>query len=107
MQEEPVKVFFDEIYAGPLFIAEKILLSHEPIYGLPWCLNIHGHDHRTVADCREDSTHLNVAANVCGYRPIHLGKIIKNGILSDIPSIHCVTIDRAVDSVEKDIKIVF
>ena len=27
--------YFDEIYTGPVFIAEKILLSHEPVYGLP------------------------------------------------------------------------
>lgn len=27
---------FDEIYTGPLFIADKILLSHEPVYGLSW-----------------------------------------------------------------------
>ena len=38
-----------------------------------------------------------VAANVCGYTPINLGKIIKDGILSDIESIHRVTIDRAVE----------
>ena len=28
--------------------AWKILLSHEPVYGLPWCLNIHGHDHSDI-----------------------------------------------------------
>lgn len=33
---------FDEIYTGPLFIADKILLSHEPVYGLSWCLKWHG-----------------------------------------------------------------
>lgn len=40
------KDLFDEIYSGPLFISDIILLSHEPVYGLPWCLNIHGHDQR-------------------------------------------------------------
>ena len=29
------------------------------------------------------------------YTPINLGKIIKDGILSDIESIHRLTIDRA------------
>lgn len=38
-----------------------------------------------------------LAANVCGYTPINLGKILKDGILSDIESIHRVTIDRAVE----------
>ena len=87
--------FFDEVYAGPIFIAEKILLSHEPITGLPWCLNIHGHDHSGMETYMEACKHINVAANVCGYKPINLGKIIKDGILSDISSIHRMTIDEA------------
>ena len=87
---------FDEIYGGPIFIAEKILLSHEPVYGLPWCLNIHGHDHNCAEDYREDCMHINLAANVCGYTPLNLGKIIKDGALSGIPDIHRMTIDRAI-----------
>lgn len=47
------KNYFDEIYIGPLFIAEKILLSHEPVHGLPWCLNIHGHDHNHMEPYKE------------------------------------------------------
>lgn len=88
---------FQEIYTGPLFIADKILLSHEPVYGLPWCLNIHGHDHNYMESYMEGRKHLNLAANVCGYRPVNLGKLIKDGILSDIPSIHRMTIDRATE----------
>ncbi len=41
--------------------------------------------------------HINLAANICGYAPINLGKIIENGVLSDIESIHRMTIDRAVE----------
>lgn len=87
--------YFDEVYSGPLFITEKILLSHEPVYGIPWCLNIHGHDHNKKEEYREDCKHINLAANVCNFTPINLGKIIKDGILADIPSIHRVTIDKA------------
>lgn len=89
------KNYFDEIYTGPLFIGEKILLSHEPVYGLSWCLNIHGHDHNNVEPYKEGCKHINLAANVCGYTPINLGKIIKEGVLVDVPSIHRMTIDRA------------
>ena len=89
------KGVFDEIYEGPLFISEKILLSHEPVYGLSWCLNIHGHDHNGVEPYAEGCKHLNLAANVCGYTPVNLGKLIKDGILSDISNIHRETIDRA------------
>lgn len=80
---------------GPLFISEKILLSHEPVYGLSWCLNIHGHDHNGIEPYAEGCKHLNLAANVCGYTPVSLGQLIKEGILSDISSIHRQTIDRA------------
>lgn len=86
--------YFDEIYTGPLFIAEKILLSHEPVYGLPFATNIHGHDHNNKELYREDCKHLNLAANVCDYMPVSLGKLIKEGILSGVPSIHRMTIDR-------------
>lgn len=88
------KDLFDEIYSGPLFIADRILLSHEPVYGLPWCLNIHGHDHNNAEAYRDGCRYLNLAANVCGYKPINLGKAIKAGILADIPDIHRMTIDQ-------------
>lgn len=88
------KGLFDEIYTGPLFIAEKILLSHEPVYGLPWCLNIHGHDHNNVEPYAEGCKHINLAANVCNYTPVSLGKLIKDGVLADIESIHRITINK-------------
>lgn len=70
------KDLLDEVYAGPLFIADKILLSHEPVYGLSWCLNIHGHDHNNVEKYREDCKHINLAANVCGFTPVNLGRFL-------------------------------
>lgn len=97
------KDLFDEVYAGPLFIADKILLSHEPVYGLPWCLNIHGHDHNNVEAYKDGCRHINLAANVCGYTPVNLGKLIKNGVLSDIESIHRMTIDRRLKEKEESV----
>lgn len=91
------KDVFNEVFSGPLFIAQKILLSHEPITGLPFCLNIHGHDHSGVVHFPDDCKHLNLAANVCGYTPINLGDLIKSGILSDISNIHRITIDNAIE----------
>lgn len=91
------KDLFDEVYAGPLFIADKILLSHEPVYGLSWCLNIHGHDHNKMEKYREDCKHINLAANVCGFTPVNLGKLIKDGVLSDIGGIHRKVIERAIE----------
>ena len=90
---------FDEVYTGPLMISEKIILSHEPIEGLKWCFNIHGHDHNKYN--KGDKYHLNMAANVCGYKPISLGELIKSGALAHIDSIHRITIDGAIERKKK------
>ena len=83
---------FDEVYEGPLMIGEKIFLSHEPILGIDWCLNIHGHDH---SGKKIDNYHLNLASNVCNYTPLSLGEYIKTHGLNKIKSLHRDTIDTA------------
>lgn len=95
---------FDEIYSGPLFISDKILLSHEKIE-LPFCINIHGHEH-----CAENWFNLveietsiglvrtasfNIASDVVKFRPIRLDEIINKYPLKNVPSIHRITIDKA------------
>lgn len=92
------KDIFEEIYTGPVFIAPKILLSHEPIYGLHFCINIHGHDHggEMRYDDRSGAKHINIAANVCGYTPINLKEEIKKGLVSNVQDIHRITIDGAI-----------
>lgn len=95
---------FDEIYNGPLFIADRILLSHEPIYGLEdFALNIHGHVHNgyNVAfidnpiDGKARVSHINLASDVVQWEPISLSSLIKDGFLSNIPNYHRHTIDKA------------
>lgn len=85
---------FDEVYEGPLFISEKILLSHEPI-DFPFALNIHGHDHSNWHS--KDINHINVCAEHIDYTPISLNTIVKSGVLKKIDSIHRMTIDNAVE----------
>lgn len=83
---------FDEVYNGPLFIADRILLSHEPIEGLEgFVMNIHGHDH--AGTFRHN--HINLAANVYKYRVFNLGASIKGGLLSQIENYHRITIQLA------------
>ena len=92
--------YFDEIYTGPLWISEKLVLSHEPISvtsittGNPVAFNIHGHihDNRYI-----DDLHLNLAQNVFGYEPLNLGDFIKEGNLKKLKSIHREIIDDASD----------
>lgn len=88
---------FDEIYTGPLFIADRLILSHEPIFGLEeiaW--NIHGHCHGK--DQHYDK-HTNLASNVYDYQVFNLGKAItKEGLLSKVKNYHRVTIDNATEN---------
>ena len=88
---------FDEVYEGPLFIAEKLLLSHEPI-DLPFAFNIHGHDH---SGWHIGLHHLNVCAEHIDYTPVNVGRLIKKGLMSNVEAIHRMTIDRAVDKKAK------
>lgn len=81
---------FDEIYEGPIFLGEKLLLSHEPIE-LPFAFNIHGHDHSGTAR----RNHLNVCSDVIGYMPINLNQLMKHGLTKNVQSIHRITIDTA------------
>ena len=88
---------FDEIYDGPLFISDKILLSHEPI-DLPFALNIHGHCHGGSfwsANSQGLINRINLASDVCGYEPRNLKDFIKDGCLKEIPTIHQFTIAAA------------
>ena len=99
--ETPLKFekYFDEIYRGPLFIAEKILLSHEPVdlrgleTGMPIAINIHGHNH--AGPVQQDAWHYNIAQNVFGYEPLNLNEWIKEGHMKMIKSVHRDTIDKA------------
>lgn len=85
---------FDEVYGGPLFIGEKILLSHEPI-DLPFALNIHGHTHATVGYGFHKINQFNACSNSVCFEPQNLGEIIKAGYLKRIETIHRLTIDKA------------
>lgn len=90
---------FDEVYSGVIVIGEKLMLSHEPIKGCDWCMNIHGHDHSRSH--KNDKYHFNVNADVIGYEPINFNKFMKEGHLANIVSIHRETIDRATYNARK------
>lgn len=89
--------YFNEVYNGPLFISDKILLSHEPIFGLKFCLNIHGHCHNGEYEYIDEfgGKHLNLASDVVNWEVTNLGELIKKGALSDIDNIHRITIENA------------
>ena len=76
--------YFDEIYQGPLMIAEKIMLSHERV-PTDWCLNIHGHHHGAKS---HDKYHINACMELIDFTPISLKDIIDSGALKLITSLH-------------------
>ena len=84
---------FDEIYGGPLFIGEKILLSHEPI-DISFGLCIHGHCH-SAKGLYDGKNKFNVCSNTVGFEPQNLSEIIKAGFLKRVETIHRLTIDKA------------
>lgn len=96
---EKMEEVFDEVYSGPLWIGNKIVLSHEPIdvedclTFQPIAFNIHGHDHSGLYR----PYHLNIVPNKKGYSPWNLNDIIKQGYLKDIKNVHRVTIDAATE----------
>ena len=110
---------FDEVYEGTLQISPKIILSHEPV-DYKYCLNIHGHDHagadfinhvlkyydadmplehmteNYLKTIKADKLNkLNVCAEWINYTPINIERIIKSGVLHEIPDVHRQTIDEA------------
>lgn len=88
-------LLFDEVYEGALIIGEKLILSHEPITGLTWAMNLHGHVHDKRA--KTDAYHINCCSDVIGYAPINLTQKLKQGIAARIASIHRQTIDKATE----------
>lgn len=100
---------FDEVYNGPLFINQKILLSHERI-DLPFVINIHGHEHtQPFITCKSDMEYnlglmkpsdlwckdfighsycINCAADVIRFKPIRLDELLKYVPQSSVKSIH-------------------
>jgi len=89
---------FDEVYSGPLMISDKVILSHEPIIPCPdylvnLCGHVHAKDHEFVVDKHK---YYNFCAEAIDYRPVSLGNLIKNGLLSKVKDIHRVTVDGAI-----------
>ena len=88
------RFYFDEVYAGPLFISDKILLSHEPIHDNRW-FNIHGHNHNDLYPI--GCNYINLASNCTRWGVFNLGQEIKNGLISQIDNIHRITINEATE----------
>lgn len=92
------KEVFDEVYAGPIIISEKLILSHEPI-NIPGLFNIHGHRHSGKPF--SGNPEYNVCADINYYEPIHFNSWMKEGYLARINTIHRNTINTATKNKKK------
>lgn len=103
---EKMRKYFDEVYSGPLWISQKLVLSHEPIviedshFSMPIAFNIHGHNHGDSLG--DDKYHLNICQNLFGYTPLNLNQFIKSGYLKRIKDIHTLAKENAI--VKKEAK---
>ena len=86
---------FDEVYEGPLMINDRVILSHEPVAVPEYMYNVHGHVHNK--HFKGDDHHLNCCAEAIDNTPVNLLKLIKEGLLKNIPNIHKPTIAGAVE----------
>ena len=65
--------YFDEVYRHPIFLTNRLVLSHEPIWPVPgYMINVHGHLHNAHLD---SPNHLTVSCNDIKYKPVDLNKL--------------------------------
>ena len=85
------KEIFNEVYAGPVIISEKLILSHEPI-AVQGMYNLHGHIHQGKPEGKKS---FNFCADINNYEPIHFNSWMKEGHLAKVSTIHRNTINTA------------
>lgn len=71
---------FDEVYDHPLFVRNRIVLSHEPIPVEPGVINVHGHTHHVFL---ASNAHFNYCIEHTLYQPVRFKNIIN--LLSNLP----------------------
>lgn len=60
--------WFDEVYEYPVYISQRIVVSHEPVWPIaPFMVNVHGHTHAAELDSKN---HITVSCNDVNYTPI-------------------------------------
>lgn len=83
---------FDLVFKGPLIIGEKVILSHEHI-AVPGMYNLHGHHHSP--NWQDTPERMCLCMEKINYTPLNLKKLLTDGRLKNIESLHHQTIERA------------
>ena len=75
------KYYFDEVYEYPVYLSQKLILSHEPVWPIaPYQISVHGHLHQAKLD---SPNHICVSANDIDYKPFRFNKL--HGVFQKLP----------------------
>lgn len=75
------KHYFDEVYEYPVYLSQKLILSHEPVWPIAdFIVNVHGHTHSAIID---SPNHVTVSANDIDYKPFRFNKL--HGVFQKLP----------------------
>lgn len=59
--------YFDQVYRYPIYLSQKLVVSHFPVAVYPDSINIHGHTHNAKL---QDINHICASIHVAKYQPI-------------------------------------
>ena len=59
--------YCDNVYEYPVYLSQKLVISHFPVAVYEDSINIHGHLHGSKL---QDKNHINASIHVTGYKPI-------------------------------------
>ena len=72
--------YCDNVYEYPVYLSQKLVISHFPVAVYEDSINIHGHLHGSKL---QDKNHINASIHVTGYKPISEKQLA--AIYSQIP----------------------
>lgn len=62
-----IKAHVDEYHAHPVYLTDKLVISHEPVNVWESQVNVHGHLHSAVLN---SENHINASIHVAKYQPV-------------------------------------
>lgn len=69
------KMYFDEVYKYPIYLSQKLVISHIPVAVFDDTINVHGHLHGSVLN---KDNYITCSINDVNYKPVSLKNINNN-----------------------------
>ena len=77
---DTIAAYVDEFYPYPIYLSNKLVISHEPVGVWSDTLNVHGHLHGSVLD---SNNYINASLHVANYKPVTMQQV--NNAFSKLP----------------------